>query len=1387
MKKTNFSSKLLAVALCVMLAAGLIPATGLALDSTSNAPLSMALVIDNSFAAYEYNTIGDNSWLDAYAGLMEQAPEGSEFAIVTPDGTASLTGLAAAQEALYNIPLFTSTEASAASLLTEAAQALSGSSGQKMVVLSTASCYNNSELQSQMNALATQGIDVRVVAFEKDSQRIAAVEAAYGNVVVCRDVRELPLLLGDWYAELAELPAAPVMQPNSAANSSGKIYNSSFRTNKHEYKFLPVEFPTGVQEADKLRIKNGIALSELLNIYYFLPSWATSDSGGYQITDGITCQWIGKGNLFNAFQTFSDAQSLIDFWGNQAELLLQSDCAVAYDPDKPNDMRDIVMENLKRRMPVLAFTDADAYLIYSYDESTGKLGLFGTDGNKTDGYLQNYDFTIVDTGKYFNLLRSGMYLSDEQSGSANTKTVTISLPDGYTDADESVQSYKKTEDSAYETMAYTSFANGAVSYQAGQDAEFVVSVRVAFDGITPNCYNATRNYIIKIYPDVSDGQWFAGYVFDMSNKGYLIGSTGDDGVVRFLPDDPINIAEFLTVIYRAADIANIEPYTGQMASHALQEQWINEEQYQQVLYGINSQPVPAGGEIRPIRREEAADILWKAFRSDECRVPHQLYEYDLSTTEYRKEAWEAYTDKNFSNTGYGDSFHQLFLNGVIAGSDAQTLDPGGNLTRAQACKIVSKALYSLSEIGTTLDPVWEENYTELQLGTAASGELSAYGGMNYSVEIGQAGYYMVSTSAEKYALCDAGGTRMEPVDAVNGKDVYMVKSAQELRLYTAGESGAGVTATVEKAPSGYIAPQEVVFEQPTEKVVTVKDTNGNDKEMLLPHYLIFDDQPEHVRRCDILDDGSYTPRALMHVENLGPGVYTVFSYHHKSDGFLARAGTVLDRNQPIYFDAAFYNSPGKYGDVQVTRLGYSSNGRDRGDTWLNLFKAWEEYTNGTPVTINYSNYTNISIDKTKWLRDVLWEMYPGDDARNSTRISSGAEMGYSMLMMEFVVTSGSVNFATVAYKDEQQGHAVFDDWNQTGSIKSVNEPLLTVNGVGETTTQVIGKEMEYVIDDSAGTETRLPVSISNRLFTNRKSSFFTTHMTEMSANNRWTVPGSSVVELTYHAEGVARTSSTGAEESYGVRDWKFDGMHPADFAKAKGKYGDLIDEDYKYDEAWIKSLAEPDDYLLHQEGDEDTLASREETFVGFQSVDVVHSYWDEASQTFVEGAEVTEGMTPINTGYGLTYEYTLKLHNTGEQPKTFSYIFEGRDYHIDWSVNGGARQGKDIRQRAENGFADIIGYDENDMPIYDEKCWPEEVFCIELPPGETTIKIWVEIMTGSNPSCQNAFVINADDSKRKRAEVVSYDEDGNRVTLYYGMRYDMEMGDRWDIISYPYV
>ena len=145
----------------------------------------------------------------------------------------------------------------------------------------------------------------------------------------------------------------------------------------------------------------------------------------------------------------------------------------------------------------------------------------------------------------------------------------------------------------------------------------------------------------------------------------------------------------------------------------------------------------------------------------------------------------------------------------------------------------------------------------------------------------------------------------------------------------------------------------------------------------------------------------------------------------------------------------------------------------------------------------------------------------------------------------------------------------------------------------------------------------------------------------------------------------------------------------------------------------------------------------------------MHSDWNEANGTYVESVE-NAAVTPINTGYGFTYEYNLKVHNTGKEAKTFSYIFQGMDYHIGWSVNGGVRQGKDIRQHAEYRFADRTGYDENNAPIYDKKCGRRKYFGFRCRWGETTtIKIWVEIMTGSNPASQNAFVIYADDSKRK--------------------------------------
>lgn len=749
------------------------------------------------------------------------------------------------------------------------------------------------------------------------------------------------------------------------------------------------------------------------------------------------------------------ARELFNFWGAQASQLFQSEYALSNAVGLSDIMKAAIKENLKRRMPVLLQTAEDTYIVFSCNESGDRLSVYGTNGTRNDNWnLGNYEgkVSIIDTGRYFNLLRSGMYISDEQSGNANTKTVSVSLPDGYTDADKSVQSYKKVEN-AYEAMAYTGFANGAVTYQAGQDTEFVVSVRTLFNGITPNCYNATRNYIIKIYPDVSDRQWFAGYVFDMSNRGILVGSEGNDGVVRFLPDDEITLGEFLTVIYRAADIANIQPYSSAMANHALQEQWISSEQHGELVYELP----PDQHQGRSITRQEAADILWKVFRSDECRTPHQLYEYDL-TTEYRRTAWDNYTDKNFSNSSYRDSFRQLFLNGVIAGNDAQTLDPAGNLTRAQTCKIVSKALYSLAEIGTTLDPVWDESNVEtLTLGVEANGTLSSYGGKNYRLNAGQAGYYTVSTTADKYALCNAGGTKMEPVDQKDSKDVYMVTGAQELRLYVSGESGAPVTTTVEKL-EGYIAAEKLEF---------VKDTGTANK----PHYYLFDDNIEFITLDHVADNGDAST-TIAHFGDLGVGTYTFFGYHNRNATFTG---------SNLYYDPVFWNPEGTNGNVKITKVGADPVSWNWNQVWADFSRediyAEKFYVKGRPI-IEQSyppcpeNYISLPWDFSIGANTKTWF---------SQFLSLGqiAEMqGACWIIMEFEVTSGTVNFDTVAYQNAGEKNNI----NMT-AIKKGNY----VDDIGNPTIKgksnygpAVSTALNYVIDDTIPDATVLPVKVVNQ-------------------------------------------------------------------------------------------------------------------------------------------------------------------------------------------------------------------------------------------------------------------------------------------------------------------
>lgn len=144
--------------------------------------------------------------------------------------------------------------------------------------------------------------------------------------------------------------------------------------------------------------------------------------------------------------------------------------------------------------------------------------------------------------------------------------------------------------------------------------------------------------------------------------------------------------------------------------------------------------------------------------------------------------------------------------------------------------------------------------------------------------------------------------------------------------------------TVEKAPDGYIAPQEVVFEHGV-------DENGYGADGK-KHFNIFDDSPEFIKRSDVLDPNSGDPVALCHVTNLEKGVYTVFSYHHKDSEF----GT-----EPLSFNSVFYGTGVQQGKVKVNKIGFR-----HGSTWPDYQGAWLDFDEGQ----NASNYKNIGIEQT---------------------------------------------------------------------------------------------------------------------------------------------------------------------------------------------------------------------------------------------------------------------------------------------------------------------------------------------------------------------------------------------------------------------------------------
>ena len=319
-------------------------------------------------------------------------------------------------------------------------------------------------------------------------------------------------------------------------------------------------------------------------------------------------------------------------------------------------------------------------------------------------------------------------------------------------------------------------------------------------------------------------------------------------------------------------------------------------------------------------------------------------------------------------------------------------------------------------------------------------------------------------------------------------------------------------------------------------------------------FYLFDDNPEHLKE-DFLADGE-NPSSIAHFGNLEPGVYTVFSYHHR--------GSAAEGNEDLFFDVLFRGD----GEFKVTRLGLDHD-------W-NWNKVWADYSGVdvfAPEIINSFNCScfgkfcakeNSECDENCGCAaiDVLTQAEPerfsglneivtsksGENLLLSRiipnvgndRINEIRHGGYNepiWLMMEFEILSGELSVDTVAYKSMENC-----DFNAMKKGKVADEPQF--KGIAESAPEVT-VELEYSFDDSTDAGT-LPIKIFNQKYPDgyvAKDGAFATCVNTWKDTSFISAQSaeSDMMHLTYRDEEKFKLFGENAQEKTDV--WYFDPFH----------------------------------------------------------------------------------------------------------------------------------------------------------------------------------------------------------------------------------------------------
>ncbi len=284
-------------------------------------------------------------------------------------------------------------------------------------------------------------------------------------------------------------------------------------------------------------------------------------------------------------------------------------------------------------------------------------------------------------------------------------------------------------------------------------------------------------------------------------------------------------------------------------------------------------------------------------------------------------------------------------------------------------------------------------------------------------------------------------------------------------------------------------PEQTYFgEIPNLKFSHVKYTHDGK-----PCYYLFDDNPEHLNK-NYLADGEI-PSSIAHFDSLAPGVYTIFSYHHR--------GSAAAKDTDMFFDVLFRAS--QKAEYKITKIGLDHNWQ-----WN---KAWADFTGVDVYAPEYLKTYNCTCTDSQCLKPdgacnnsncsctikdeltksnsgyyqglnitsvvtpeksfLLSEQIPVIKEDRVNEIRHGGYDEPIWLIMEFEILSGELTVDTLAYTDLEKAKANFETMEK-GSL--AKEPQY--KGIADSA-PIVKAELSYTFDDTTKPGA-LPIRIFNQ-------------------------------------------------------------------------------------------------------------------------------------------------------------------------------------------------------------------------------------------------------------------------------------------------------------------